>query len=352
MSGAAPASTTAATTTAAEPATVRRTRLQAVVGNNTFWIFVIDALLIVLFTVVSINHTFVSNDNLKNLMLDSGEGLLLGIAIAFLLGSGEFDISLGANLILTSVVAGKVAVALAPAGLAAVIAAAIVTALVCGMVIGLVNGLIVTRLRVNSLIATLAMLGVVTGIAYIISGGTDVTGIPAQLQDDFGIASIGVIPLPFLVAIVAWVIAVFALRYTSFGLHLLAMGSARAAAERAGLNVRRKIVTLFVVGGALAGVAGFIDITRFGATNIAGHTNDSLSAITAAVIGGTLLEGGVVSMVGLLGGVILAVILANGLVVINVSSYYQLIAVGVILVIAVSIDQVRKSEKRPRLSAR
>jgi ribose transport system permease protein len=330
--------------TATPPGATQRTTLQKVLGNNTFWIFLIDALLILLFTSLSINHTFISPDNLRNLMLDSANGLLLGIAIAFLLGSGEFDISLGSNLILSSVVAGMVAVAAEPLGLAAVVVTSLVTAVIVGALVGVVNGLIVTRLKVNSLIATLAMMGVVSGVAYIVSGGTDVTGLPGELQEDFGIATAAGIPLPFLLAIIAWLVAVFALRYTRFGLHLLAMGSARAAAERAGLNVKRKIVTLFVVGGALAGLAGFIDITRFGATNIAGHTNDSLAAITAAVIGGTLLEGGVVSMVGLLGGVILAVILANGLIVINVSSYYQLIVVGVILVIAVFIDQLRRSD--------
>ncbi len=327
----------------------KESRLRKILTNNTFWIFAIDLLLVVLFTSISINHTFISGTNLQNLMSDSGEGLLLGIAIAFLLGAGEFDISLGANLILSSVVAGLLAIALAPMGLAMVIIGSLVGAIITGLIVGLVNGLIVTRLKVNSLIATLAMLGVVTGIAYIVSGGTDVTGAPTTLQDDFGIRTVLGIPLPFLVAIVAWLIALVALRFSRFGLHLLAMGSSRAAADRAGLNTRKKLVTLFMIAGALAGIAGFIDITRFAATNIAGHTQDSLSAITAAVIGGTLLAGGVVSMVGLLGGVILAVILANGLVVIGVSSYYQLIVVGVILVIAVSVDQLRKSEKKVRL---
>jgi ribose transport system permease protein len=326
------------------PGATQRSTLQKVLGNNTFWIFLIDALLIVLFTALSINNTFISPDNLKNLMLASANGLLLGIAIAFLLGAGEFDISLGSNLILSSVVAGMVAVAMAPLGLAVVVATALVTAIVVGALVGLVNALIVTRLKVNSLIATLAMMGVVSGVAYIVSGGTDVTGVPGELQEGFGIATVVGIPLPFMVAIIAWLIAVFALRYTRFGLHVLAMGSARAAAERAGLPVKRKLVVLFMVAGALAGLAGFIDITRFGATNIAGHTNDSLAAITAAVIGGTLLEGGVISMVGLMGGVVLAVILANGLIIINVSSYWQLIVVGVILVIAVFIDQLRRSD--------
>jgi ribose transport system permease protein len=332
------------TSAAPIPGVVEKSWQQKLFGTNTFWIFLIDALAIVLFTTLSINHTFISLGNLQNLMLDSGEGLLLGIAIAYLLGAGEFDISLGANLILSSVIASKLALSVASAGLGVVIVVALASAIIAGALIGLVNGLIVTRLKVNSFIATLAMMGLVTGIAYIVSGGTDVTGLPQALQTDFGIATVGVIPVPFLVAIVAWILAVLALRFTKFGLHLLAMGSARAAAERAGLNVRRKVITLFMLAGGLAGIAGFIDITRFGATNIAGHTNDSLSTITAAVIGGTLLAGGVVSMVGLLGGVILAVILANGLVVINVSSYYQLIVVGVILVIAVSIDQARKAD--------
>lgn len=335
---------TASATTAPPPGTAQRSTLQKTLGNNTFWIFLIDALLIVLFTAMSINQTFISPANLKNLMLDSAEGLLLGVAIAFLLGSGEFDISLGANLILSSVVAGLFANAAAPLGLGVVVIVALLSAIACGTLIGVVNGFIVTRLKVNSLIATLAMMGVVTGVAYIVSGGTDVTGLPAQLQSDFGIATVAGVPIPFLLAVVVWVVAVLLLRYTTFGLHLLAMGSARAAAERAGLNVKRKIVILFMAAGGMAGLAGFIDITRFGATNIAGHTNDSLAAITAAVIGGTLLEGGIVSMVGLLGGVILAVILANGLIVINVSSYYQLIVVGLILVVAVWIDQFRRTD--------
>ena len=334
------------------PGAKQRTRIQRFVGNNAFWLLLIDAVLVVLFTAVSINHTFISQANIKNLMLDSGEGLLLGIAIAFLLGAGEFDISLGSNLILASVVSGMLAQKVASAGIGVVFAVSIAAAIVSGVVVGAVNAFIVTRLKVNSLIATLAMLGVVSGVAYIVSGGTDVVGLPAVLQNDFGVATLLGIPAPFLLAFLAWVIAAIVLRRTAFGLHLLAMGSSRAAAERAGLDTRRKLLLLFMAAGALAGMAGFIDITRFGATNIAGHTEDSLSAITAAVIGGTMLEGGVVSMTGLLGGVVLAVILANGLVVINVSAYYQLIVVGVILVAAVSLDQLRQSGGGPRFRAR
>jgi len=326
--------------------------IKRLLTNNTFWIFAVDIVLIVFFTIVSIDNSFFGPSNLRNLMSDSATALLLGVAIAFLLGAGEFDISLGANLILSSVVAGRIAVELAPYGLAVIIVGSLAGALVTGMVIGLFNGLIVTRMNVNSLIATLASLGIVTGVAFIVSSGTDVTGIPPVLQDGVGLNTVFGIPLPFLVAIVIWGLAWAALKYTRFGLHVLAMGSSRTAADRAGLRTKAKITTLFTICGGLAGVAGFIDITRFAATNIAGHTQDSLSAITAAVIGGTLLAGGVISILGLLGGVILAVILANGLIVIGVSSYYQLIIVGAILIIAVWLDHFKKGEKSLRLFTR
>jgi len=312
--------------------------------TNTLWILAVDLILVALFTYLSINHAFISPANLRNLATDSSEALLLGIAIAFLLGAGEFDISLGANLILASVVGGLTAGAIGDDSpvLAGIAAAAV--AIVSGMLIGSINGLIVTYMRVNSLIATLAMLGIVTGTAYIVSGGTDVTGIPAGLQDGFGLKRLLGVPLPAIISVIAWLAAWLVLRYTRFGMHLLALGSSRTAAVRAGLRARGQVIVLFIIGGALAGMAGFIDITRFGATNIAGHTQDSLAAITAAVIGGTLLTGGVISIPGLLCGVALAVILANGLIVVGLSSYYQLIVVGLVLILAVWLDTFRRAE--------
>lgn len=326
--------------THARPSLVRR-----LLRTNTLWILAIDVILVVVFTAISINQTFISPANLRNLAADGSQGLLLGIAIAFLLSAGEFDISLGANLILSSVVGAKAAAAIGADSTVLAGFVAVAVSLAVGLGVGLVNGLIVTRLRVNSLIATLAMLGIVTGVAYIVSSGTDVTNIPAGLQDGFGLKTILGVPAPAFVAMVAWLIAWLALRYTSFGVHMLSLGSSRTAAERAGLATRRKVTVLFLLGGALAGLAGFIDITRFGATNIAGHTQDSLAAITAAVIGGTLLTGGVISLAGLLCGVALAVILANGLIVVGLSAYYQLIAVGVVLILAVWLDQFRRTNE-------
>jgi len=120
------------------------------------------------------------------------------------------------------------------------------------------------------------------------------------------------------------------------------MGSSRDAAVRAGLRVNRQLTSTFVLVGGLAGLAGLFDLTRFATTNLSGHTTDALAALTAAVIGGTSLFGGHISMPGVLAGALLAVILQDGLIIIGVSAFYQLVAIGVVLIVAVTIDQRRR----------
>jgi ribose transport system permease protein len=328
----------------ADPAPPRQPSfLVSLFSSTAAWVLVIDVLLVILFGAISTNHTFWSVASLQVIGLDATTALILAVGIALLLGAGEIDLSVGAGLLLSSVFGGKVIIHLAASG---TLLAALVGLVVCvaiGAGIGLFNAVIVTRLRVSSLIATLATLGIATGIANIATGGTDLANLPVALQDDFGIRAIGSIPLPALVALVVWALAWFLFRTTRYGLRMLALGSSRSAAERSGIRVNLQLATAFVIVGALAGLAGFIDLTRFATTNLAGHQTDALAAITAAVIGGTSLFGGRVSMGGVLTGTLLAVILQDGLVVIGLSPFYQLIAVGVVLIAAVFIDTRRTS---------
>ncbi|WP_185740502.1 ABC transporter permease [Homoserinimonas aerilata] len=283
-------------------------------------------------------------------MLSSTQALLLALGMAMLLGAGFFDLSLGANLVLSSVVGGLTIKAVTGpklddgsfANIGLAITLGVVAAVLTGVLFGLVNGILIAYLDVNSLIATLGTMGIGTGVALLVGGGGDVSGLPRELQKNFGQADfLGFVPLPTLIAIAAAVALWAMLRFTKFGLVTLAIGSSRSATERAGLKVKRHILALAGLAGGLAGVAGFIDISRYGSTAITGHTSDVLGAITAVVIGGTLLEGGRVSIVGAVWGTLLAVILQTGLVVIGVASFYQLIAVGVVLIIAVALDRFR-----------
>jgi ribose transport system permease protein len=139
------------------------------------------------------------------------------------------------------------------------------------------------------------------------------------------------------VALLAWA----ALRYTRFGMRTLAAGSSRVAAERSGLRLRPHLLALFALGGALCGLAGFIDIARFTSTTLAGHQLDALAAITAVVIGGGALAGGRVSIPGAVLGAFLIVVLQVGLVVVGLNPFWQLIAIGAVLVVAVSLERHR-----------
>jgi ribose transport system permease protein len=326
----------------------------AILSRTVFWVVGVEIVLIIVFGLLSPNHVFWTAGSFRELAVDGSEVVLLAAAVAFLLGAGELDISLGANIILSSVLGGRVmgAITAGSPGILTqgsfhhVVPGILIGLLVCcatGATIGAVNGLAVTRLRVNSFITTLGTLGIATGIAQIASNGADISNIPTELQLHFGVSSIGgVIPYPALLVGVL-VCGLWALlRFTRFGLHTISLGSSREAARRAGLKVDRQLMTLFIGVGAIGGLVGFIDLARFATTNIGGHQTDALAAIAGAVIGGTSMFGGSVSIPGAIIGAMLAVILNSGLVIVGVQAFYQLIVVGIVLIIAVVVDQRRK----------
>jgi len=337
-----PATDQAAQQPVDDRALVPVSRLAAWLKTRAAWILLLDIALVILFTLVTPHHVFATTANVKNVLLALTEALLLALGLTMMLGAGIFDLSLGANLVLSSVVGAKVMLLFQTAG-GSIGAAIVVGAIACvitGLLYGLVNGLIIAVADVNSLIATLATLGIGTGIADLLTGGTDVGGLPVQLQTDIGLRTFSVVPLPAVAALAALAILWAVVRYTRYGLRVQGIGSSRAAAERAGLRVRAHLISLTMLGGGLAGIAGFVDLTRFGSTSLAGHPNDALNAVTAAVIGGTLLAGGYISIVGTLWGACLAVILETGLVISGVLAFWQLIVVGVVLLVAVVLDRI------------
>jgi len=338
-----------ATFNSTEPGFVRR-----VVTSTAFMITVVVIVLIVIFGLLSPNGVFFSVSNFRNLALDSAQLILLAVGMTFLVGAGELDLSIGANVILSSVVGAKVITTLggtpeeilagdysnAPVAIVLGLLAAVAT----GIVFGIVNALLVNYLRVNSFIVTLATMSAGSGIAYIITSGVNISSLPRQMQKDFGSARLfDVLPIPALIAVVIGLIAWFVMTKLRFGVHTLGMGSSLRAAERAGISIKWQRVRLFMIMGAIAGLVGFIDISRFLTTNIQGHQGDALAAIAAVVIGGTSLFGGRASVLGSMIAAIIPAILINGLVIMRVGSFYQLVVTGAILLIAVGIDQRRRA---------
>jgi ribose transport system permease protein len=328
-----------------ERAIAPRNLLRRLASTTAFYIFLVDIVLVIGFTLLSSHQVFWSLQNAQSLMGNGAEALLLASAVTIMLAAAVFDLSLGANLILSSVVGAILLSHLTNSKtLHASVGAILLTLVACllvGGVVGLVNGVLITYFRINSLIATLGMLGICTGLAYVLAHGSDITGVATNIQSGFGLNTVLDIPYPALVAVIILVVLWAVLRYTRYGTRTLAIGSNLTSAERAGLRVRPHLISLTVLGGLLAGLAGFIDISRFDTTNTSGHTLDALAALTAAVVGGTALQGGRATMFGTLWGAVLAYVILDGLVVIGVSSFYQEIATGFVLWVAVAVDSAR-----------
>jgi ribose transport system permease protein len=330
------------------------TRWQTLRAGSAFWVALVLLALVLGFGITTPHHAFFEVDNLFTVLLDASELLLLTAGMTYLLGAGELDLSVGSNVVLSSVVAAEVITKLGgsteqiAAGhyphLTLAVIAGVVAAIGCGTLFGAINGLLVTRLRITSFIVTLATLGIGLGTAYVITHGTDVPYLPGQLQANFGIRKLfGVIPLPVFLTLVIVGVLWFFLAKTRFGTWSLALGSSAEAVERAGIDVARQRIKLFALSGMLAGTAAIIDISRFGTTNVSGHQTDNLQAIAAAVIGGTSLFGGVAAMGGSVIGTMIPVTLSTGLVLMSIDPFYQLIAVGLILLVAVYFQQRRRA---------
>ena len=302
------------------------------------WVLALDAALVLAFGLLSTDQVFLSGASFQNIASAAAMPVVLAVGFALLLGAGEFDLSLGANLVLSSVVGAKLMTALGggPWGVATGVAACVAV----GSAVGAFNGVVVARARVNSLIATLGTTGVASGLALVVTDAADVP-VPPSLQDGFGLATMAGVPLPALVALAVAASAAMAMAYTRMGIRLLAIGSLRSAATRAGVRVDRFVVGLFTTVGALAGLAGFLDLARFATTTVSGHTLDPLAAAAAAVIGGTAISGGRVSILGAVAGALLAVILQTGLVIVGLPAFYQQITIGAILIAAVAGHQWR-----------
>jgi ribose transport system permease protein len=331
----------------------RLSRLFAGQGATPLAMALIVVALGIAFGLLSRDGAFFRVSNLTTMTLNVSVAMLLAVGITLILAAGELDLSIGANVVLSSVVAAQVLVALSgttaevSAGnypnLGLGLVAGGIAGVLAGALFGAINGLLVTRLRISSFIVTLGTLGVGTGIAYVLTNGSNVSNVPRVIQAEFGVQKVfDIVPYPTVIVLIIAGIIWYTMRSTRFGMHTLAIGSSREAAERAGIRSKRHILTLFIIMGALSGVAALLDLTRFAATNIGGHQTDALQAIAATVIGGTSLFGGRATIPGSMIGSLIPVVLATGLVILGVPSFYQLIVVGLILIVAVYVDQRRR----------
>lgn len=323
-----------------------RQGILTLLSNRAVQIILVEIVIVIVFYVLSPGGAFLSEANLRGMALTASQVLLLTLGQAILMSAAQIDISQGAVVILSSVFAGQFMIAAQESlPLPVTLLGGLLIAVLTGVLIGVVNGVMVSIVGVSPLVTTLGMLSVVTGLAQVVTGGVNLFGMPSELQSSFGSVSLGPLPLPMLVSLVIILVVWAAFHFTAWGTRTLALGSNPVAARRVGIRTVPSLIALFVLSSALAGLAGYIDLARYSTTNISGHLNDSMAAIAAALIGGTALTGGRINVLGAIVGAFLAIILQSGLVIINLSPFYQTIAIGTMLLIAVSLDP--SSRRKP-----
>ena len=317
------------------------TRWQRIALGSSTSIFLILIAMIVVFSFLEFD-SFATVDNVRNVASDASVLLVLAVGMTYVIITAGIDLSIGSVLVFSGVIAARLMNEVGGNGWGTLLIG-LVAAIVSGFAWGILNGVVITKLRVPPLIVTLGSLGMAQGAALLITGGTDERSVPTKLVDTIGTGRLFG-QVPYLVIIAAAVALVFGaiLRLTRFGRYTYAVGSNVEAPRRAGIAVDRHLIKVYALAGTLAGLAGFLSLARFATTTIGGHSTDNLNAIAAVVLGGTSLFGGIGTIGGTVVGVFIPAVLANGFVITGVQPFWQQVAVGAVLIVAVYLDQLRR----------
>lgn len=331
---------------AGRPPTASRKPLLMRIAEMRAWLFLI--LLIVFFEVWSRSAygvSFVLNTyNLQSISVFATAPLLLALGQTFVIISAGIDLSLGFVMGLASVIAAHVAnyaalkLGLPPLGAMMV---GLLTGILMTVIPGLVNGALIAYLRVPPFIGTLGMYGVARGAAYLFAGGMTIS-VSNEWYSFIGNGRILGVPMLVILAAIACLVMHYMLSQTRFGQHTYAMGASQAAARRAGINVKKLTMKIYLLSGIMAGVAGVLYTGRFSAGAAQAGEPLLLDSIAAVVIGGASLFGGSGTILGTVAGALVIAVIQYGLVFINVEPFWQFIAVGTVIIISVLVDQTQR----------
>lgn len=304
----------------------RRSSLRDVLGLLLFYVAVFA-----FFAVTS--PYFLTVENLTNLLVAASTLGIVAVFTTMLMIGGGLDLSVGAVLALTGVI---IAVTMERIG----IWPAALLALACGTLVGVVNGLFVTGLGVNAVITTLGTLYVARGLAAVFSNG-----LTKPVFDEtfawLGGGDIAGVPVPLVVALVLFAIGFVVMNFTTYGRALYMVGGNADASYLAGLPVKRHRFVAYTLSGFSAALAGVVLTSRLYAAAPQAATGLEFSVIAAVVLGGTSLAGGKGTMLGTVTGVLILGTLNNGMTLLSLSSDYQQIVQGLVLLLAVALDQFR-----------
>jgi ribose transport system permease protein len=306
--------------------------------ENVQRLFLLSALVAVIITMTLLNHRFLTWGNLINISRQMSINLIIAVAMTYCIISGGFDLSVGSVGAMAGCLAGIILESTGNIPLA------IAAGLASGAITGILNGFVIAKLNVPPFVATLGTMSAARGVALLVTGGIIISGFP----DSFNFIGTGFvfgIPVPVIIMVIVVTIGHIVLSKTEFGLNIYALGGNFKASRLAGLENDKMIMKLYTLSGLLSAMAGIILTARVISAQPGLMHTTNLDVIAAVVVGGTSLAGGKGSIGNTILGSILMAALFNGLNIIGIGYEWQLVVIGIIVIIAVALDMIsRKNE--------
>ncbi|MCM3511334.1 MULTISPECIES: ABC transporter permease [Carnobacterium] len=295
------------------------------------------ALIVLVILVSIVNPSFIAPTNLLNLLRQVSTNALIAFGMTFVIITGGIDLSVGSTLALSSaLMAGTIAAGMDPL-------LAMILSLVVGTVFGAVNGLLITKGNMAPFIATLATMTIYRGLTLVYTNGNPITGIGDSFIFKFvGRGYLFGIPFPVVLMIVSFILLYILLHKMTFGRKTFAIGGNEKASFIAGIKNDRIKIGIYALSGLMASLAGIIITSRLDSAQPTAGTSYEMDAIASVVLGGTSLSGGRGRLVGTLIGALIIGTLNNGMNLLGISSFYQQVVKGIVIIIAVLLDRKNK----------
>lgn len=304
--------------------------IRKIYAKYGMWIILLGMIILMM----CLSDRFLSPNNILNLVRQVSFIAIIGFGSAMVLICGGLDLSPGALMAVVSVVSASFAQGEYP------VIVAILIGLAVGLAGGLINGLLITKLNVPPFIATLGMMTAAKGVAMLYSDGNSVGGLLPSYKVLGGGRVFG-IPIPIIIMFALAGLMYLLLNHTPYGRHVVAVGDNEQAAKISGIKTGYVTLSVYVIAGVLAAIASILMSGRIASGQPLLGDGYEMDAISAAVVGGVSLQGGVGSIWGVICGALIIGIINNGMDLIGVSSYWQQIVKGVIIVVAIVLDQLK-----------
>ncbi|SHH91141.1 ABC transporter permease [Clostridium grantii] len=284
-----------------------------------------------------LSENFLTINNILTIALQTAVIAILAIGETYVIITSGIDLSVGSILAVSGVVTGKLLVNGVPIWIS------VIAGLLVGGFCGFLNGFSITKLGIAPFIATLGMMSIARGSAYVITGAMPISGLPEKFYF-IGGGSIGIIPVPVILMFLLALLFGFLLRKTEFGRYVYCLGSNEDAAILSGINVNKTKVWVYVISGVMAATAGIMLASRLVSAQSTAGVGYELDAIAAAIIGGTSPLGGAGKVRETIVGAFIIGTLRNGLTILRVNSFWQQIAIGFVIILAVYADTLRRKK--------